>query len=205
MKKIKFFEEFVNENKTNKEEDWKYKDTMPSEFTGDPEKDPYIRATIYDEENKLQLNFSYRKDGKLPNEFNPYKKAQKEGNEYNKIWNSLVNWVKTNPEFSNFSVLEKDKCLLRAFKHVLKNQKSLASVEEIKKQGWKVFNYNRCKQKWENLVKLSKKAYPSDKEGNERIKLVKKNFEQFIQDEGIYKYAKSWIPEFSRTYPVKDK
>lgn len=212
---IKKFEEFIKESNemegVNPEEleqgteDIVYDESaMPSEFTGDPKTDPYIAAVIHtriEEFDKLKLNVEFRDSGGTL--FNPYEKAQVEGNKYNDIWKTLVNWIKTKEGFKNATVLEKDKILVATFKRVVDKQKSLVSLDDIKRDGWKVFNYNRCMKKWENLVKFSKKVYPDKRDEFKRSQLVRTKYEEFITQEGIYKYAKSWIPRFSKTFPVK--
>lgn len=183
-------------------------DTMdlPDVFTGDPKTDPYIAAVIYSkskEYEKRMLNIKYRKPGAPTHAFNPYKKSQVEGNAYNRIWKSLVNWLQTKQKFENLSVLDKDRLLVHTFKKILYSQKGLVTPTEINRDTWRVTYFNKCKEKWEKLVKLSKDFFPNKNDEFARMQFVKKNFEKFITDEGIYKYAKNWIPELSRLYPVK--
>lgn len=189
---IKRFEEFINENLNE-----------PIEFTGDPNKDRYLNAAIYrNGEEKLHLNFKFNDPNDFSKTFNPFIKAQEEGNKYNEIWKNLVNWIKNNKDFENESIINKDRILLSTFNKILKSQRGIESLREIQRQNWKTYNYNRCKEKWEKLTKLSFKIYPDKKDSFQRAQFVRNQFEKFIEGEGIYKYAKYWIPEFSRIYKV---
>lgn len=189
---IKRFEEFINENLNE-----------PIEFTGDPNKDRYLNAAIYrNGEEKLHLNFKFNDPNDFSKTFNPFIKAQEEGNKYNEIWKNLVNWIKNNKEFENESIINKDRILLSTFNKILKSQRGLESLREIQRQNWKTYNFNRCKEKWEKLTKLSFKIYPDKKDSFQRAQFVRNQFEKFIEGEGIYKYAKYWIPKFSKIYKV---
>ena len=177
---------------------------MPEEFTGDPKTDPYLAAAIYKhKEDKAFVNTNISS-----NSFNPYAKAQVEGNKYNEVWQSLVKWVKKGEDnnFQGLTVAEKDKLLLSAFKSILKRQNGLydykSYLRELEREQWRTYNYNRCKEKWIKDTKLAHRVYPGENDGIKRIQFRKERYEKFIRQEGIEKYAKSWIPEFSRTHPM---
>lgn len=212
---VKTFEEFINEELLNEEVEQsdfpeEVPSDMPEEFTGDPKTDPYLAAAIYKNDNeKIYNNKNF--DGSL--DFYPYKKAQVQGNKYNDIWMSLVHWIqgKTDSSLQGLTVVEKDRVLLSTFKSILDSQKNLYHTSDLKgytskllkgTSNWKAYNYNRCKEKWEKYTEMAKKVYPG--KGNEfkRSQFRKERYVNFIRKEGIEKYAKGWIPEFSRTYPM---
>ena len=205
---VKTFEEFINEDMEIFLEDLLNEDFsqeepvpegMPEEFTGDPKTDPYLAAAIFKHnDDKVYYNSNYE-NVKF---FEPFKKAQEEGNRYNEIWKSLVNWIKTDSEIQRLSVIEKDKILLSTFTSILQTQGSLNQIPKDTKQDWKVYNYNRCKNVWEKYTKLALKVYPGKNDSVARSEFRRKKYMDFIRKEGIEKYAKSWIPEFSRSYQV---
>lgn len=182
---------------------------MPEEFTGDPKTDPYLAKAIYQDDEKIYNNQNFTGS----NDFYPYRKAQVDGNKYRDIWLSLVHWItsKTDPQLKGLSVVEKDRILLSTFKSILDSQKSLYHVSDLKgytgKQlkgntNWKAYNYNRCKEKWIKYTEMAHRVYPGKGDGFRRSQFRREKYETFIRKEGIEKYAKSWIPEFSRTYPM---
>ena len=206
---IKTFEEFINERFIYEEvEQLEFPEVVPSgmpeEFTGDPKTDPYLAAAIY----KHKEDKSFVNTNISSNSFNPYEKAQVEGNKYNEVWQSLVKWVKKGEDnnFQGLTVAEKDKLLLSAFKSILKRQNGLydykSYLRELEREQWRTYNYNRCKEKWIKDTKLAHKVYPGKNDDVKRTQFRRERYEKFIRQEGIEKYAKSWIPEFSRTHPM---
>ena len=206
---VKKFEEFINERYIYEEVETSdfpevVPSNMPEEFTGDPKTDPYLAAAIY----KHKEDKSFVNTNISTNSFNPYEKAQVEGNKYNEVWRSLVKWIKKGEDSSlqDLTVAEKDRVLLSTFKSILKRQKGLYDYEsylrELQRNQWKTYNYNRCKEKWIKYTELARKAYPGKNDEFKRTQFRRERYENFIRNEGIEKYAKSWIPEFSRTYPM---
>ena len=206
---VKTFDEFVNEELLNEEVEQpdfpeEIPSNMPEEFTGDPQIDPYLAAAIY----KHKEDKSFVNTNVSTNSFNPYEKAQVEGNVYNDVWKSLVKWIKNNEDSSlqGLTVAEKDKVLLSTFKSILKRQRGLydykSYLRELNRIEWKKYNYNRCKEKWIKYTEFAHKAYPGKNDTFKRTQLRRERYENFIRQEGIEKYAKSWIPEFSRLYPM---
>ena len=204
------FEEFINERFIYEEAEQPdfpevIPSNMPKEFTGDPKTDPYLAAAIY----KHKEDKSFVNTNVSTNSFNPYEKAQVEGNKYNEVWKSLIKWVKKGEDnnFQGLTVPEKDRLLLSAFKSILKRQNGLydykSYLRELERIQWKTYNYNRCKEKWIKYTKLAYKVYPDKNDNSKRMQFRRERYENFIRQEGIEKYAKSWIPEFSKSHPMK--
>ena len=206
---IKTFEEFINERYIYEEVETSdfpevVPSNMPEEFTGDPKIDPYLAAAIY----KHKEDKSFVNTNISTNSFNPYEKAQVEGNKYNEVWQSLIKWIKNGEDSSlqGLTVAEKDRVLLSTFKSILKRQKGLydykSYLRELQRNQWKTYNYNRCREKWIKYSELAHKVYPGKNDEFKRTQFRRERYEKFIRQEGIEKYAKSWIPEFSRSYPM---
>lgn len=201
MLNLKSFEDFLNEQEIPLVEPNEKDYNTPEEFTGDPKTDLYLAAAIYKHnDDKVYINCDYE-DMKM---FEPFKKAQKEGNKYYDIWTSIVNWIKgkSDKDLQGLTVIQKDQILLSTFRSVLKKQENLNKITPYKGNNWTVYNYNRCKDVWEKYTNLAKKFYPNKQDSMERINFRRKRYENFIRKEGIEKYAKNWIPQFSRSYPI---
>ena len=201
---VKKFSRAVNEEAETSDFPEEVPSNMPEEFTGDPKTDPYLAAAIYrHKEDKSFVNTNVSS-----NSFNPYAKAQVEGNKYNEVWQSLVKWIKKGEDntLQGLTIPEKDRVLLSTFKSILNRQKGLydyrSYLRELQRNEWKTYNYNRCKEKWIKYTEMAKKVYPGKDDSFRRSQFRRERYESFIRKEGIEKYAKSWIPGFSRAYDV---
>ena len=195
-------DDFLNEDFSQEREP----QNMPEEFTGDPKTDPYLNDVIYGKEDERMLYTNRKLEGSP--DFYPYRKAQTEGNKYYDIWKSLVHWIKDTKDgsFRGLTVLQKDRVLLSTFKSILDKQGELYNVYDtnrrLSQMKWTEYNYNRCAEKWKHYTELAKKIYPDKNQEIKRTQFRRERYENFIRKEGIEKYAKHWIPGFSKSFPM---